>query len=123
MKYKTFFILFFNLTFSFPLITIPFKRVFRYEKMTEENIMENLFYNDLDVNIEIGTPPKKYPLLIKLQEATTYLMSIESDIENIKKYNPKESKTYLSKNEQLVRYVDLHCFNAIYIKDTFFFWK
>ena len=59
MKYKTFFILFFNLTFSLPLITIPFKRVFKYEKMTEENIMENLFYNDLEVNIEIGTPPKK----------------------------------------------------------------
>ena len=121
MKYKTFFILFFNLTFSFPLITIPFKRVFKYEKMTEENIMENLFYNDLEVNIEIGTPPKKYPLLIKLQEAATYLMSIESDIENIKKYNPKESRTYLSKNEKLFRYIKLHCFNAMYIKDTFFF--
>ena len=85
--------------------------------------MENLFYSDLEVNIEIGTPPKIYPVLIKLQEAGTYIMNIESDIENIKKYNPKESYTYLSKSEKLIPYVKLHCFNAYYIRDTFFFWK
>ena len=121
MKCITIVILFFNLNFSFPLITFPFKRVFKYDIMTEENIMENLFYNDIEVNIEIGTPPKKYPLLIKLQQPATYIMSVESDIENIKKYNPKESRTYLSKNERLIKYVKFHCFNALYIQDTFYF--
>ena len=123
MKFISFFILNFNIILSFPIITLPFKRLSKYEIITEENLMENLFYSDLEVNIEIGTPPKSYPVLIKLQEAGTYIMNIESDIENIKKYNPKESYTYLSKSEKLIPYVKLHCFNAYYIRDTFFFGK
>ena len=123
MKFISFFILNFNIILSFPLITLPFKRLSKYEIITEENLMENLFYSDLEVNIEIGTPPKIYPVLIKLQEAGTYIMSIESDIENIKKYNPKESLTYLSKSEKLKSYIKLHCYDAYYIRDTFFFGK
>ena len=121
MKFSIFLILIFNHTFSYPLITFPFKKKSKYEIITEENLIDNLFYNNLEVNIEIGTPPKKYPLLIKLQEAGTYVMSIESDIENIKKYNPKESLTYLSKSEKVKSFIKIHCYDAFYIKDTFFF--
>ena len=51
-------------------------------------------------------------------------MNIDSESKNIKiKYNPKESSTYLSKNERLYLHSKIHCSDGYYIRDTFHFGK
>ena len=122
MKYYFYLFIFFCKVCILQKITLPFKKILK--KNTSENLINNLFNNELEVNLTIGTPEKNYPVLLKLQQTETFIMNIDSESKNIKiKYNPKESSTYLSKNERLYLHSKIHCSDGYYIRDTFHFGK
>ena len=122
MKYYFYLFIFFCKICLLQKITLPFKKILK--KNTSENLINNLFNNELEVNLTIGTPEKNYPVLLKLQQTETFIMNIDSESKNIKiKYNPKESSTYLSKNERLYLHSKIHCSDGYYIRDTFHFGK
>ena len=81
---KIFSILIFINKYIYSIIIIPFKRIYK-EKITEKNIMKVLLYNDLQITIEFGNPSQSFPVLIKLQESPTFIMS-SNYTGNVKKY-------------------------------------
>ena len=109
-----------KIIFIHSIIKIPFKKVYKDKNMTSENIMDILLYNDLQINLEIETPPQLYPVLIKLQESPTFILSNNST-KKIKKYNPQLSSTCINYNEKVNSYSQYHCYDSIYIQDTFYF--
>ena len=117
--YEQFFFIL-NLNFINSIIRIPFKKIYKESSINPENIMDILLYNDLQINLEIGTPPQSYPVLIKLQESPTFILSNNST-KNIKKYNPQSSSTCINNNEKVDSYSQYHCYDSIYIQDTFYF--
>ena len=116
--YEQFFFIL-NLNFINSIIRIPFKKIYKESSINPENIMDILLYNDLQINLEIGTPPQLYPVLIKLQESPTFIMS-NNFTRNIKKYNPNNSSTYIKK-ERVESYSQFHCYDSYYILDTLYF--
>ena len=118
--YEQFFFIL-NLNFINSIIRIPFKKIYKESSINPENIMDILLYNDLQINLEIGTPPQSYPVLIKLQESPTFIMS-NNFTRNIKKYNPNNSSTYIKK-ERVESYSQFHCYDSYYILDTLYFDK
>ena len=102
------------------IIKIPFKKVYKEKNITSENIMDILLYNDLEIHLEIGTPSQSFPVLIKLQESPTFILSNNST-KKIKKYNPQLSSTCINYNEKVNSYSQYHCYDSIYIQDTFYF--
>ena len=102
--------------YIYSIITIPFKRIYK-EKITENNIMKVLLYNDLQITIEIGNPSQSFPVLIKLQQSPTFIMSTNYT-GNIKKFNPNSSSTFISTKKQIEKYQQLHCLDGYYVKDS-----
>ena len=102
---------------SISIITIPFTRIYK-NPLNSSNLMKTLLYNDLQITIEIGTPSEKYPVLIKLQESPFFILSTNYTGNNIKKYNPNLSSSYISTNKKVEEYNQLHCIDSYYIKDN-----
>ena len=67
------------------VLKIPFKRRF-LEKLTSENIMEQLRTNYLTVNLKIGEPSQEIPFILKMTQNPVFI--IENNYkENIIKFN------------------------------------
>jgi len=118
---KIFFFLFLITLYkiSTQIITFPFKKVYKEKKLTSENIMKELLYNNLQINLEIGTPSQIYPFLIKLQQPPTFILSEEYFDNSIKKYDKFKSSSFKDGNEKVSPYNNYHCINSTYVKDTF----
>ncbi len=113
---KIWLILIFINKYIYSIITIPFKRIYK-EKITENNIMKVLLYNDLQITIEIGNPSQSFPVLIKLQQSPTFIMS-SNYTGNIKKFNPNSSSTFFPTGKSIEKYQQLHCLDGYYVKDS-----
>ncbi len=113
---KIFLILIFINKYIYSIIIIPFKRIYK-EKITEKNIMKVLLYNDLQITIEIGNPSQSFPVLIKLQESPTFIMS-SNYRGNVKKFNPNSSSTFIPTQKYIEKYQHLHCVDGYYVKDS-----
>ena len=107
---KIWLILIFINKYIYSIITIPFKRIYK-EKITENNIMKVLLYNDLQITIEIGNPSQSFPVLIKLQQSPTFIMS-SNYTGNIKKFNPNSSSTFFPTGKSIEKYQQLHCLDG-----------
>ena len=73
------------------VIKIPFKRYFP-EKLTSENLMQELNKNFISVNISIGEPSQQIPFIFKMKENPTFVTKKDHP-ENIIKFDDKISKT------------------------------
>ena len=75
--------------------------VYPFKKSTKENksYPENLLQNDLEITLEIGTPPQSIDLNLRSKVYAFYVASPELGLP-YSTYNPKNSQTYiqLSKN-------------------------
>ena len=88
------FIDFFIIIFLKPinsLLTLNFKRNLTKD-LSPDNLMINLFKNDIYTNFDIGTPNQEIPISIKLQTYAFYIVSSESKI-SLKTFSSNDSKT------------------------------
>ena len=92
-----FFIIFLNPINS--LLTLNFKRNLTKD-LSPDNLMDNLFKNDIYTYLDIGTPNQKIPISIKLQTYSFYIVSSESEI-SLKTFSSKDSKTFYSSNNYI----------------------
>ena len=93
------FIDFFIIIFLKPinsLLTLNFKRNLTKD-LSPDNLMVNLFKNDIYTYFDIGTPNQKIPISIKLQTYAFYIVSSESKI-SLKTFSSNDSKTFYSTN-------------------------
>ena len=116
MKYFITIILIKQITLS--QITIPFKKVTK-EKKTKENIMKYLLTNDLQIEISLGTPLQTFPLLIKLGQYPTFILTDKCPLD-IKKFNTNDSSTFREFSHIMSQY-DFHCINPTYATETFIY--
>ena len=56
----------YNISFIFSKLELKFKKRIQ-SNLNEDNIMSNLFINDLYTNLKIGTPNQEIPITLKLQ--------------------------------------------------------
>ena len=83
------------------VIKIPFKRYFP-QKLTSENLMEELQSNYLSVNFKIGVPSQQIPFIIKMKENPIFITKKDHP-EDIIKFDEKLSKTLnITKNYFLI---------------------
>ena len=73
------------------VIKIPFKRYFP-EKLTPENLMEQLNSNYISVNFSIGEPSQQIPFIFKMK-ANPIFVTKKDHPENIIKFDEKLSRT------------------------------
>ena len=78
------------------VLKISFKRRF-LDKLTSENIMEQLRTNYLTVNLKIGEPYQEIPFTLKMSQSPVFIIG-KNYSENIIKFNENKSNTYKSTN-------------------------
>ena len=96
------------------IIVIPFKTEV-HSKFSHENYMSELIGNKIFVELKIGTPGQKIPVLLKLNKIPFFLTP-SSFIENSINFNPSKSlsfsqignKTYPSTNNPNYDYNDAY---------------
>ena len=94
MFYNIFYILMiYNISFIFSKLELKFKKRIQ-SNLNEDNIMSNLFINDLYTNLKIGTPNQEIPITLKLQNHPFYIISNKSNYTKSKIYNEKISSSY-----------------------------
>ena len=71
-------------------IIIPFERNFLYKNETFN--IENLIYNDLVINISIGSEKQKIPLSLRFFEYSTFIIG-KNNTEKLPYLNEEKSKT------------------------------
>ena len=79
------------------VIKIPFKRKF-LEKLTSENIMEQLQTNYLTINLKIGEPFQEIPFILKMTQNPVFIIG-NNYPENIIKFNENISNTFKLTNK------------------------
>ena len=92
-------LLHFIIIFFKPIISILSLNFYRNltKILSPDNLMENLYSNDIFTFLEIGTPKQKISMNIKLQTYAFYFLSDESK-SNLINFSPKKSKTFYSSN-------------------------
>ena len=78
-------------------IIIKFER--KFPPLTKENIMENLIENNIYMDMTLGTPEQKIPMIIKINEHSSYIAGSEA-IGNFIKFNEKNSKSYITNQNE-----------------------
>ena len=78
------------------VLKIPFKRRF-LDKLTSENIMEQLRTNYLTKKKKIGEPYQEIPFTLKMSQSPVFIIG-KNYSENIIKFNENKSNTYKSTN-------------------------
>ena len=114
---KFFLIFLFLKLISSSQITIPFKKIIK-EKLTKNNLMKNLINNDLQIEITLGSPPQKFPVLIKLGHYPTFILTTNCPL-NIKKFNTSLSSTFREFKKFPKNTYNFNCDNATYSTDNF----
>ena len=117
MKYLITIILINQITLS--QITIPFKKVTK-EKKTKNNIMKYLLTNDLQIEISLGTPIQTFPLLIKLGQFPTFILTKKCPLD-IKKFDTNESSTFREFSHTTT--YNFNCINPSFATETFIYGK
>ncbi len=117
MKYFLTIILIKQITLS--QITIPFKKVTK-EKKTKNNIMKYLITNDLQIEISLGTPIQTFPLLIKLGQFPTFILTKKCPLD-IKKFDTNESSTFRKFSH--TKTYNFNCINPSFATETFIYGK
>ena len=80
----------------YSLLTLNFKRNLTKD-LSPDNLMANLYKNDIYTYFDIGTPKQKIPISIKLQTYSFYIISSESK-KSLKTFSPNDSNTFYSSN-------------------------
>ena len=92
-------LIFLNSVFSLKYIIIPFEvKKFDY-KYDKRGMLHNLLYKDIMINISIGNPKQKIPLLAGMGEYSTYVISNQANDFEGGTFNKKLSKTYYTSKE------------------------
>ena len=81
-------------------IIIKFER--KFPTLTKENIMENLIENKIYMDMILGTPEQKIPMIIKINEHISYIAGSQSN-GTFTKFYEKDSKSYIT-NQQESKY-------------------
>ena len=121
-KYRIYiFFLFIQLSFM-KILIIPFKRKIN-QNIDENNLMQNLFKNEIYTKISIGTPPQKFNIFIKLFQFPFFLITEDYKEGKQEKFNQNKSKTF----EYLDHYTNTFFFydykNGNMCKDNFYLGK
>ena len=98
-----FYFLFFFLKCYLSQIIIPFERNFLFKNETFN--LENLLYNDLVINISIGSEKQKIPLSLRFFEYPTFIIG-KNNSEKLPYFDEEKSITF-SKNKTIQKYVFL----------------
>jgi len=123
MKNYRIYIFFFFIQFSFmKILIIPFKRKIN-QNINENNLMENLFKNEIYSKISIGSPSQKLNIFIKLFQFPSFLISKDYKEGKQEKFNQNKSITF----EYLDHYTNTFFFydykNGNMCKDIFYLGK
>ena len=99
---KNIFVLYFYISYSFlkcflSQIIIPFERNFLYKNETFN--FKNLIYNDLVINISIGSEKQNIPLSLRFFVYPTFIIG-KNNTEKLPYFNEEKSKTF-SKNKTI----------------------
>ena len=73
-------------------LSIPFKR--NLKDLTEDNIMEKLFNNDIYASIKVGSESQEIPLSFKMNSYPLYIISSDINIPGKKLYDYKKSTSF-----------------------------
>ena len=102
MKILIFFILIISIIKS-NIIILPFKTI-TTNNITHENFMSHLIENKIYIELKIGTPSQKIPVLLKLNQIPFFITSSSCNIDSISfdqskssSYTQDGNKTYSSK--------------------------
>ena len=75
------------------VIIAPFKTM-TPNKLTHENIISELINNNIFINLKIGNPSQKIPVLLKLNQIAFFIVSSSYNNDS-KKYNSSKSSSYI----------------------------
>ena len=122
MNIKIFILISFSFYLNNAYIVLPF-----YTKINEtqyqKNYMQAKFYNDIFVNIKVGSNKQELPVQLRLHAYTFYLTneSYKDERYNIKKFESSKSNTY-EKVKEIKEYNEEEDFaSASLSKETFYF--
>ena len=106
------FIICFNFVFSLKFITIPFT-VQKYDYKDDKNgLLHEYLYKDILINLTLGNPKQKIPLLVGMGEYSTYIVSDKAeDYEGMFK---KELSTSYLTSEKINEIYNYQTFNKAY---------
>ena len=106
------FIICFNFAFSLKFITIPFT-VQKYDYKDDKNgLLHEYLYKDILINLTLGNPKQKIPLLVGMGEYSTYIVSDKAeDYEGMFK---KELSTSYLTSEKINEIYNYQTFNKAY---------
>ena len=76
------------------IIKIPFIINIDFNNINEHNFHDNFYTKELISFIEIGTPPQKIPVSLRLKKYALYISKITNQSLNNIEYNPNLSNTY-----------------------------
>ena len=102
---KNIFVLYFYISYSFlkcflSQIIIPFERNFLYKNETFN--FKNLIYNDLVINISIGSEKQNIPLSLRFFVYPSFIIG-KNNTEKLPYFNEEKSKTF-SKNKTIQKF-------------------
>jgi hypothetical protein len=102
----------FNFAFSLKFITIPFT-VQKYDYKDDKNgLLHEYLYKDILINLTLGNPKQKIPLLVGMGEYSTYIVSDKAeDYEGMFK---KELSTSYLTSEKINEIYNYQSFNKAY---------
>ena len=90
--------LFFQIILINKIITVKYLKL-SFERnlsssLTPENLMQNLFNNDIYTKIKIGSEKEEIPISFKMNSYPFYIISTEAKLTQNKMYNYEKSKTF-----------------------------
>ena len=95
---------------------MKFERNFTKE-LTSQNIINNLFINDIFTKIKIGNPLQEIPVSIKFENYPFYILSNKTRLKNNILYYEKNSSSYQNlSNEEI--YPESEFFHGIFSSDN-----
>ena len=94
------FLLLFNL-FYFSSSQILKYSFFTNKNNSDLNPILNLIHSELQINLEIGEPIQTIPCILKTRKFF-FLITGSLNSDNIKKFNEKESTTFLSEGDEFI---------------------
>ena len=99
-------------------ITIPFEIDNLSLNLNDEEFMRNLFFNELYINISIGSLKQNIPLKIKSTSQLSYIINSNSNHYGIKFYSEKSSSLEIIKKNK-INFLNQEILSGLFVNDNF----
>ncbi len=118
MKGIIYFIIFLILKRIKLYITIPFEIENLSLNLNDDELMKTLFFNELYINISIGSSKQKIPLKIKSTSQLSYIINSKSNYSGIK-FNSEKSSSLEIINKNKLKFLNQEILSGLFVNDTF----